>query len=205
VKERFAVMHRLVDSPPLDLPLENWSDLYELTVAFRPDVVLELGRGCGNSTCVLTEAAGVVGCRVFSIGFDSEHVWDTRSAPRLEQVVDVDWFAPLTVLHDDITTLDFQPLLVGSRRTLVLWDVHGADVAEAVLGRLLPGLPAKNKVVVDDIWPTPDRYGFQAEYQAGPLWSQFEEVLPLWVYLTEREIEFEPGERWITFTAREAK
>jgi hypothetical protein len=204
VEERFALMHRLVDSPPLDLPIENWTELYDLTLAFRPDVILELGRGWGNSTCVFTEAAGLVGSRVFSIGFDSEHAWETRSAPRLGQVVDADWFAPLTVLHDDITTLDFEPLLLGSTRTLVYWDAHGGDVAEAVLGRLLPALPAENKVVVDDIWRTPSRYGVDAEYQAGPLWSQFEEVLPLWAYLTEGEIEFEPGDRWIAFTAREA-
>jgi hypothetical protein len=204
VEDRFAVMHRLVDSPPRDLPLENWSDLYDLTVAFRPDVVLELGRGWGNSTCIFTEAAGVVGCRVFSVGFDSEHAWETRTAPRLAQVVDADWFAPLTVLQDDITTLDFEPLLVGSSRTLVYWDAHGGDVAEAVLGRLLPALPAENKVVVDDIWRSRSRSGVEAKYQAGPLWSQFEEVLPLWVYLIEREIEFEHGDRWITFTARAA-
>jgi predicted O-methyltransferase YrrM len=204
LKDKFVLMHRLVDSPPLDLPIENWSELYDLAVAYRPDLVLELGRGCGNSTCVFTEAARLVGCRVFSIGFDSEHAWETRSAPRLEQVVDADWFALLTVLHDDITTLDFEPLLVGSTRTLVFWDAHGADVADAVLRGLLPALPADNKVVVDDIWRTPNNHGLQAEYRAGPLWSLFEEVLPLWEYLTERQIEFDSGDRWISFTARNA-
>jgi cephalosporin hydroxylase len=202
LNERFGLMHRLVDSPTLDLPLENWSVLYDLTVAFRPDVVLELGRGWGNSTCVFTEAAGVVGCRVLSIGFDSEHAWETRTAPRLAQVVDPDWFIPLTVLQDDITTLDFDSLLVGSTRTLVFWDAHGADVADAVFGRLMPALPAENKVVVDDIWRMPEQYGLQAKYHAGPLWSLFEEVLPLWNYLSERQIEFESGDRWISFTAR---
>jgi hypothetical protein len=204
LNKKFELMHRLVDSPSLDLPIENWSELYDLTVAYRPDVVIELGRGWGNSTCVFTEAANVVGCRVFSIGFDSEHAWETRTAPRLEQAVGANWFKPLTVLHDDITTLDFQPLLAGSTRTLVFWDAHGADVAEAVLGGLLPKLPVENKVVVDDIWRTPNRYGKQAEYQAGPLWSLFEEMLPLWEYLTERQIKFEFGDRWISFTARNA-
>jgi hypothetical protein len=202
VNERFEVMHRLVDSPPADLPLENWSELYDLTVAFRPDVVLELGRGYGNSTCVFTEAANVLDARVFSVGFDSEHAWETRSAPRLQQVVGADWFAPLTVVHDDITTLEFEPLLAASSRTFVYWDAHGPEVAEAVLGRLFPALPPENRVVVDDIWSTPDRYGLQAEYRAGPLWSQFEEVLPLWEYLTKRDIDFESGDRWISFTAR---
>jgi cephalosporin hydroxylase len=200
--ERFELMHRLVDSPPLDLPLENWSELYELTVAFRPDAVLELGRGWGNSTCVFTEAANTVGCRVVSIGFDAEHAWKTRTAPRLQQVIEESWFAPLTVVQDDITTLDFRPLLQGSDRTFVFWDAHGADVAEAIFSRLVPKLPLKNKVVIDDIWPSPERYGLRAEYKAGPLWSPFEEVLAVWDYLAERQIEFEIGDRWISFTVR---
>jgi hypothetical protein len=119
-------------------------------------------------------------------------------------MLDADWFAPLTVLQDDITTVDFEPLLVGSTRTLVFWDAHGTDIAEALIGGLLPSLPAANKVVVDDIWRAPSRYGLEAEYQAGPLWSLFDEVLPLWDYLTERQIEFDSGDRWISFTARNA-
>ena len=194
-------MHRLVDSPPFDLPLENWLELHDLTVGFRPDLVLELGRGYGNSTCVFTQAAQVVGCRVVSIGFDSEHAWETRTAPRLERVVEADWFAPLTVVQDDLTTLDFLALVEGSGRTLVFWDAHGADVADSVLGRLVPALPAENKIVVDDIWTTPERYGLRAEFQAGPLWSLFEELAPLWEYLNARQIAFDVGDRWISFTA----
>jgi cephalosporin hydroxylase len=195
-------MHRLVGSPPLDLPTENWLELHDLTVAFRPDLVLELGRGYGNSTCVFTEAAHTVGCRVVSIGFDSERAWEAQTAPRLAEVVEAKWFAPLTVVQDDITTLNFRPLLEGSSRTLVFWDAHGVDVAESLFGHLLPALPAENKVVVDDIWTTHDRYGLHAEFQAGPLWSLFDELPPLWEYLNERQIEFDVGDRWISFTAR---
>jgi predicted O-methyltransferase YrrM len=201
--EKFRMMHRLVDSDPRNLPVESWSDLYELTVAYEPDAVLELGRGWGNSTCVFTEAANVIGARVYSIGFDSEHAWETRTAPRLLPVVGPDWFAPLTVVQDDITTFDFGPFLTGNSRALVFWDAHGMEVADTVLNRLLPALPADNKVVVDDILPTPESYGRKAEYQAGPLWSHYEEVLPLWDYLSKRQIDFLPGVRWISFTARE--
>jgi predicted O-methyltransferase YrrM len=195
------MMHRLVGSPPLDLPIENWLELHDLTVAFRPDLVLELGRGYGNSTCVFTAAAQTVGCRVVSIGFDSERAWETQTAPRLAEVVEANWFAPLTAVQDDITTVDFRPLLGRSSRTLVFWDAHGTDVAAALFDHLLPALPAENKVVVDDIWTTPERYGLQAEFQAGTLWSLFDELPPLWEYLTERQIEFDVGDRWISFTA----
>ena len=194
-------MHRLVGSPPFDLPLESWPQLYELTCAFRPDLVLELGRGYGNSTAVFTEAAQAIACRVVSIGFDSEQAWETRTAPRLSPVVGAEWFAPLTVIQDDITTIDFQPLVEGSTRTLVYWDAHGTDVADAVLHRLVPLLPPENKIVVDDVWPAPEQYGQRAEYRAGPLWSMFDEILPLWEYLSQGDIPFESGNRWVTFTA----
>jgi hypothetical protein len=105
------------------------------------------------------------------------------------------------VLQEDITKVDFDPIIRGSRRAVVFWDAHGAEVADAVITRLLPALPAENMIVVDDMWTTPDRYGLRAVHQAGPLWSLFDELPPLWSYLEERGVELNAGERWITFMA----
>jgi SAM-dependent methyltransferase len=196
----FEEMHRLVGSPAFDLPLEDWQELYDSTLEFQPDLVLELGRGYGNSTCVFTEAAQSIPCRVTSIGFDSEHAWESRTAPRLLRVVGEDWFTPLTIVQDDITTVDFRPHLAGSTRTLVYWDAHGTDIADAVFKRLLPALPPENRIIVDDVWPAPEQYGQRAEFRAGPMWSLFDEILPLWDYLSEREIEFASGSRSIAFS-----
>jgi hypothetical protein len=194
-------MHRLVDSPAFDLPLDEWRELYDATLEFQPDLVLELGRGYGNSTAVFTEAAQSIPCRVTSIGFDAEHAWETRTAPRLSTVVGAEWFAPLTVVQDDITTIDFEPLLEGSMRTLVYWDAHGSDVADAIFRRLMPALPHENRIIVDDVWPAPEQYGLRAEHRAGPLWSLFDEIIPLWDYLSEHDIEFVSSSRSIVFTA----
>jgi hypothetical protein len=125
-----------------------------------------------------------------------------QTAPRLARVVEANWFAPLTVYRTTSRPSISRPLLDGSSRTLVFWDAHGTDVAEALFGRMLPALPAENKVVVDDIWTTPERYGLHAEFQAGPLWSLFDELPPLWEYLAERQVKFDIGDRWISFTAR---
>jgi len=202
LEERFELMHRLVGSPPLDLPIENWLQLYALVVDYAPDLVIELGRGWGNSTCVFTEASGLVGCRVVSLGNDSERAWETRTAPRLKEVLESSWFDPLTVLNADITTVDSRPLVRGSARPLVFWDAHGTSVADAILKRLFPVLPSDNRVVVDDIWPSREKYGLKAKYQAGPLWSLFDELPRLWEYLDERQIVFEVSDRWVSFTAR---
>jgi cephalosporin hydroxylase len=199
--ERFDLLHGLVDSPALDLPLESWRQLYDVTLAFRPDLILELGRGYGNSTCIFTEAANEIRCRVVSIGFDSEDAWQTRTAQRLLPAVGEDWFAPLVVLREDLTKTDFRPILNRSNRVLVFWDAHGTDVADAVLGRLVPALPATNQIIVDDIWSTPEHYGLRAEYQAGPLWSLFDELPRVWEYLVERQIDYDSGDRWIMFRA----
>ena len=199
--ERFDQLHGLVDSPALDLPLEDWPRLYDLAVAFKPDLILELGRGYGNSTCIFTEAAHATSCRVVSIGFDSEHAWETRTAPRLLPVLGADWFKPLVVLQEDLTEIDYRPLIDRSNRVLVFWDAHGRDVAEAIFERLLPALPPANQIVVDDIWSVPEKYGLRAEYQAGPFWSLFDELPPLWEYLSTQGVDYDSGDRWVTFRA----
>lgn len=195
-------MHRLVASSPLDLPIENWPALHDLTLAFEPDLVVELGRGYGNSTCVFLEAANARrDFRVVSIDSNPQRFWQAETAPKLLPLVGSEWFAPLTVLQADIRTTDFEQVLDGSRRVLIFWDAHGADISDAVLSRLVPALPDENLIVVDDVWQSRELYGLEAEHSAGPLWSLFDEILPVWEYLSEREIAFETAERWISFTA----
>lgn len=164
--------------------------------------MLELGRDYGNSTSVFTEAAQSIRCRVVSIGFDSEHAWETRTAPRLSAIVEPEWFTPLLVIQNDITTIDFRPLLAGSTRAPIFWDAHGTDVARTVFGRLVAALPFVNKVVVDDVWSDPEQYGQRAEHRALPLWSLYDEVVPLWDDLWQRGVELESGNRRITFSHR---
>jgi hypothetical protein len=213
--DRFPLMRRLVDSPPSNLQLDAWYELYALAVDFEPDLMLELGRGFGNSTCVFTEAAHRVGGTVVSVGFDSERAWETRTSPRLLRYLGADWFAPLTILHADITETDFRPHLEGSGRTLVYWDAHGQDVAAAVFANVLPQLPRDNLVIVDDVqvadeekrrpgWRRWVRSLFRPEhYSAGPFESSFDEIVPLWDYLRSNDVPFEHSSRWVTFSAPE--
>jgi cephalosporin hydroxylase len=194
-------MQSLVGSPELDLPLRAWRHLYKMVVSFEPDAIIELGRGYGNSTCVFTEAAWTTGAVVLSIGNDGNREWETGTARRLERFVGDGWFRPLTVLHDDICTVDYRAIVCNWRRVFVYWDAHGADVAAAVLVGLLPLLPVENLVVVDDIWSMGGPYLLPPKHYAGPFASLFDEVGPLWEYLRTREIPFNQGERWVSFTA----
>jgi ubiquinone/menaquinone biosynthesis C-methylase UbiE len=59
-KERILDLARAVGSEK-DLQLFQWAQLMAMTWEFEPDLVIELGRGHGNSTCAFTEAMNGVG------------------------------------------------------------------------------------------------------------------------------------------------
>src|SRR5215212_5051802 len=80
-RDRFHRMAEAVGSP-VDLDLGQWFQLYAFALEVEPDLVLELGRGYGNSTCVFTEAAQTSGGRVLSISNDTPSGWATRTEPQ---------------------------------------------------------------------------------------------------------------------------
>lgn len=130
----------------LDLLPYQWAQLFALAAEFRPDLILELGRGRGNSTCAFTEAAHrIPGSRVVSVCL-SEH-WN-QTEQRVRGILPEAWFEPLTVLQADIRDIDYDQVLGGSERVLLFWDAHGFDVAECVLGEILPRVRDLDHLVV---------------------------------------------------------
>ena len=66
-------LHRLFEAvdAPNDLEFQTWLSLHDLTVGHGPDLVIELGRGYGNSTVVFTDAArSRRKLQVVSIGYE---------------------------------------------------------------------------------------------------------------------------------------
>src|SRR4030042_4039382 len=120
---------------------------------FKPDIILELGRGYGNSTCAFTEVANLLKpqpCRVLSLCISDS--WHARILPNGQRIVEKSWFDPLEALQTDILTHDFESVLANYRRIFVFWDAHGYDVAECVLGTILPEIADKlNLVVMHDM------------------------------------------------------
>jgi hypothetical protein len=148
--------------------------LFSLALDYRPDAILELGRGYGNSTCVLTEAANAIGleeCRVLSICRNP--TWDDEPPTGVCAVVPREWFAPLTTYSGDVADFDYASLLAGAKRVLVFWDAHGFDVAECVLGRILPTLVHREHLVImhdllDGRYINPRK----REYGSNRLWRE---------------------------------
>lgn len=144
-KQRLLALSAAIDWPNDLLPYQ-WAQLFAMTLEFKPDLVLELGRGYGNSTCVFTEAANRLGgCRVLSLDLSS--IWKKRLA-RVREVVPESWFAPLDAPLADILAYDYAAALAGAQRVLVFWDAHGYAVAECVLGGILPLLQPKAHLVL---------------------------------------------------------
>ena len=133
---RFARLAALVAAPN-DLPLDHWFCLYEHAIAAQPDLLLEVGRGYGNSTVVLTEAAHALRARVVSVGFDEPPAFENSTWPKLAPALGDSWRAPLTVIQGDVR--DYLP--PSCERCFLFWDAHGPEVADAMLGRLIPALP----------------------------------------------------------------
>jgi hypothetical protein len=147
LSDRLAALEAAVNSPT-NLSPNQWAQLLALALEFRPTLILELGRGLGNSTCVFTEAANRLpagSCRVLSLCFTDG--WQAQTKPRVRAIVPPGWFSPLEARIADILTCDYQSVVRPQDRVLVFWDAHGFEIAECVLGGILPLLADKPHVV----------------------------------------------------------
>jgi hypothetical protein len=170
--ERLRGMIDIVGRPGDFTPFQ-WAQATAFALDFAPDLIVELGRAFGNSTCCFLEAAHELRrqppCQVVSVCLNNH--WHSVTAPRLQAVCSPDWFANGRIVQGDILDYDFIPLLEKSERCLIFWDAHGFDIAECVLGRMLPMLANKpHAVMMHDMtdlrYCTPPR-----EYGDQGLWK----------------------------------
>lgn len=125
----------------------QWGQLFAMAMEFKPDVILELGRGLGNSACVFTEAANRLGaCSVISL--DNGNSWETETLPKLREILPQSWFSPLQAALADILTFNFKEAFENKQRVLVFWDAHGFTIAECVLGGILPLIKDKPHLII---------------------------------------------------------
>jgi len=134
---------------PGDLWPYQWVQLITFVYEFRPDFILELGRGYGNSTCAFNEVCQLMKpdfCEVLSLCISKD--WDVQTLPNLKKDIPDDWFRTLTTLKANILTFDFKAVLRDKKRVVVFWDAHGFEVAEVVLGYIMPQLREKNHLII---------------------------------------------------------
>jgi hypothetical protein len=152
-----------------DLGPPQWAQWYAVGLAFCPDLILELGRGRGNSTALFAQVASRLDrTRVVSLCQTSD--WNA-TANILKPFVGDAWLGRVDARVADIVHADYRAIVGAARRVLVLWDAHGFEIADAVLGHLLPVLAERDHfVLVHDI--SDNRYGSADRSYAGqPLWK----------------------------------
>lgn len=156
---------------PNDLVSQQAAQLLAYTLEFSPDLIIELGRGYGNSTCAFTLAANLLGAGHRVLSLCDCNKWQEQVVPRLSKVVPASWFQPLQALVTDIVPFDFQTALAEARRVLIFWDAHGFAVAETVLGRIMPVIAHRpHAVLMHDM--TDGRYcELIAPYGSAGIWK----------------------------------
>jgi hypothetical protein len=153
-----------------DLTRAQWAQWYSVALGFRPDLIVELGRSKGNSTALFCQAASRLGgTRVVSLCNSRD--WVEESLPRVKAVVPPGWLDRLDLRTTDILDVDYETLLGGAQRVLLLWDAHGFEIAETVLGRMLPLIAGRpHLVLMHDI--SDNRYAaVPRSYEGQPLWK----------------------------------
>jgi hypothetical protein len=125
---------------PRDFVRQQWLQLASVVYAFKPDLIIELGRGYGNSTCAMAFGVSLLApqpCRMLSLCLSTSFAEISR--PRLEPRFG-SLFQPLTALTCDISGRDFSADLAAARRVFVFWDAHGYELAQDLLGGLFQAL-----------------------------------------------------------------
>jgi hypothetical protein len=193
--QRIQVLHDAVGAPA-DLNVGQWAQLYALAIEFRPDLIIDLGRGYGNSTCALTDAANRLGngCRVVSIGFRDDHAWPFRTEPRLRNVLPSTWFESLTIIEQDVRKLDFSLIYDGAKRVLLFWDMLGYGVSRHIVDNALPALGSRDHlVIVKDV--TDGRYhSVEGAHRMNGLLSMSNEVRVLGEFLLRNGVAYATAE-----------
>lgn len=159
---------------PINLSSFQWAQWFAYVREYRPDLVLELGRGNGNSTAAINEALHQLGHGRL-VSFCLSRTWRKKTAPLLEPLVETDWFRPLDARVGDILRQDFQEVLGSGGRVLLVWDAHGFEIAAIVLGHILPILAEREHfVIMHDISDVRFRDKSELSYGDREIWRGME-------------------------------
>ena len=148
--------------------------LYRATLRINPDLVVEIGRGYGNSTVVFLEAARKIETHVLSIGYDDLGAFERRTLPRLRRMRGRGLFEPLEMIDSRAEEVDLELRTRSARRVLLFWDAHGEELADYLLTSVVPGLPGGSWVILDDVYTGPAGREALSRYEG--FWSPFEEL-----------------------------
>lgn len=154
-----------------DLAPRQWAQWYAVVLEYKPEIIVELGRGFGNSTALFCQALHRLGTGKI-VSFCLSRQWERYSRPKLEEWVAPGWFNRLDARKENLLKVDFAGVFEGCKRVLVLWDAHGFEIAEVVLGIILPLLlNTEYLVLIHDISDNRYNPAISRSYGGNPLWK----------------------------------
>jgi hypothetical protein len=198
---------------PRDFLRQQWLQVASIVYDFKPDLIIELGRAYGNSTCAMAVGAKMLrpgSCRIVSLC--QSDLFNRISRPHLKaHLRDPSILAAVEPIEADILAYDFEPTITSAQRVFIFWDAHGYDVAHAILSGLMRKLRDRPHVALvhdmadlkffsDDF----RRYGNDAEWLAygaaapkyilGDVGAQYDEGIALVDFLGRHRIGFYSAE-----------
>ncbi len=193
--------------------------LIRLAEAHQPTVIVELGTLAGLS--LRAWLAAPTQARVVAVDRSFAALRATLKDAPLD-------LSRVTLLEQDILSMDFGACWEPQDRVLLYVDAHDqpqAPLMESILDRALPLLPPGSRVVVDDLWHSPEPLdassvpaffssrvlpeidplqcfdGHYAPYWQGGSFFGFREVGPLldWVNRRRLSLEFSGDAKFVSF------
>ena len=189
---------------PRDFVRQQWLQLASVVYGFKPDLIIELGRGYGNSTCAMAFAARLLRphkCRMLSLCLSTSFAEVSR--PKVEPRF-AGLFDPLTALTCDITGRDFAADVGSAGRVFVFWDAHGFELAEDLLGGLFPLLQGRpHLALVHDMADLNYMGADFRRHDSAPQWQKLGSAPPKYV-LGDVGAQYEEGIALVDFCSRNA-
>jgi hypothetical protein len=198
---------------PRDFIRQQWLQIASVVYDFKPDLILELGRGYGNSTCAMAVGMKMLRpgeCRLISLCLSNSFAEVSR--PYLDaNLGDRTLLSRVEALNGDIAAFDFAPYIERSKRILVFWDAHGYELALDILARVYPLLKSKPHLTLvhdmADLKFLGDAYrrydstalwnskgSAPAKYVLGDVGSQYDEGIALVDFLGRNRLSFRSAE-----------
>jgi hypothetical protein len=189
---------------PRDFGQAQSLQLASMVYDFKPDLIVELGRGYGNSTCAMAFAAKLMRpqpCRFVSLCLSD--AFNKQSLPYLKShLKDPGVLDPVEAIETDILNFDFAPVIGPAKRVFVFWDAHGFDVAQTILVRLLRPLRERPHVAVihdmADLTYMPEEL---KQFGSDPKWYPYGTAGPKYILGTVGA-QYEEGIALVDFASR---
>jgi cephalosporin hydroxylase len=212
LRETRATLQEMMGGPR-DFVHQQWLQIASLIYEFQPDLIIELGRGYGNSTCAMAIGAHQLGSKLklLSICLTTNFIEESR--PYLTKRVRDPISLSISLVDArvaDIINYDFGEEIRSAKRVFVFWDAHGFEVASAILQKVIKPLADKEHcVLVHDMADM--RFFSQAhrsyapepwagtgtappKFIFGDVGTQYEEGLALIDFLGRNQIPFRSAE-----------